>query len=201
MQWHASISYNLSNDQRKWQVTGELYWKSDLSLFFRKVIRLWRYLLGLISRRLLEPQRSIRQCSAWRSSDGKRPQLLNCVLCKSEKHPLYACTRFKAMSHDGMITVIKDNDLCMNCPNIVPASANARNVRSNTILSFTSILRKASKESSCQTHLPSNLLSPTPQLDLCQTPYSWHVKFLSILLMVCCSQGSCRTFGSNSATA
>ena len=39
----------------------------------------------------------------------------SCVLCKSEKHPLYACTRFKAMSHDRMITVIKDNDLCMNC--------------------------------------------------------------------------------------
>ena len=35
----------------------------------------------------------------------------SCVLCKSEKHPLYACTRFKAMSHDRMITVIKVRSL------------------------------------------------------------------------------------------
>ena len=38
----------------------------------------------------------------------------NCFkLCSVQngKHPLYACTRFKAMSHDKMITVIKENDL------------------------------------------------------------------------------------------
>ena len=128
---------------------------SDFSLFFRQVIRLRKYLLWPISRRLLEPQRSTATVGAW-SSDGKRSQLLNCVLCKSERHLLYACTHFKATSHDGMITVIKGTFVWIaHCPSL----------RSRTILSFTSIPRKASKESSCQTHLPSNLLSPTPQLD------------------------------------
>ena len=102
----------------------------------------------------------------------------NCVLCKTERHPLYACTRFKAMSHDKMIAAIKENNLCMNCLKSghfsnVPASASARNVRSFTILSFTLILRKVTKESSHQTHLLCNLLSPPiPQLDLRQTPSS-----------------------------
>ena len=39
----------------------------------------------------------------------------SCVLCKTEKHPLYACTRFKNLSHDKMIATIKENHLCMNC--------------------------------------------------------------------------------------
>ena len=39
----------------------------------------------------------------------------NCVLCKTDKHPMYACTRFKSLSHDKMISTLKANDLCMNC--------------------------------------------------------------------------------------
>ena len=37
-----------------------------------------------------------------------------CVVCKDEKHPLYACTRFKALSHGRKIATLKEN-LCMNC--------------------------------------------------------------------------------------
>ena len=39
----------------------------------------------------------------------------NCSLCKNEKHPLYVCPRFKALSHDKMVSTLKDNKCCMNC--------------------------------------------------------------------------------------
>ena len=39
----------------------------------------------------------------------------NCILCKNEKHPLYVCVRFKALVHDKMVSMLKDNKLCMNC--------------------------------------------------------------------------------------
>ena len=39
----------------------------------------------------------------------------NCPLCKNEKHPLYVCARFKALSHDKMMAVLKENKLCLNC--------------------------------------------------------------------------------------
>lgn len=38
-----------------------------------------------------------------------------CILCKPEKHPLYACPRFKVLSRDKMVSIIRDNELCMNC--------------------------------------------------------------------------------------
>jgi hypothetical protein len=31
----------------------------------------------------------------------------DCVLCKGEKHPLYACVRFKALAHDKMVSTLK----------------------------------------------------------------------------------------------
>ena len=39
----------------------------------------------------------------------------SCVLCKTDKHPLYACFRFKSLSHDKMISTLKANNLCINC--------------------------------------------------------------------------------------
>ena len=39
----------------------------------------------------------------------------NCVLCATIKHPLYACPIFKSLSHDEMISTLKDNKLCLNC--------------------------------------------------------------------------------------
>ena len=39
----------------------------------------------------------------------------DCVICKTTKHPLYACNEFKAMSHDGRMRVLKVNRLCVNC--------------------------------------------------------------------------------------
>ena len=40
---------------------------------------------------------------------------VNCILCKNDKHPLYACTRFKSLSHDKMMSTLKANSLCINC--------------------------------------------------------------------------------------
>ena len=39
----------------------------------------------------------------------------NCVLCKSEKHPLYACSKFKSLPHDNKMSTLKSNGLCLNC--------------------------------------------------------------------------------------
>ena len=38
-----------------------------------------------------------------------------CVLCQPAKHTLYACPRFKQMSHGEMIDTLKSHNLCMNC--------------------------------------------------------------------------------------
>lgn len=39
----------------------------------------------------------------------------NCLVCKTVRHPLYACPRFHAMSRDNMLTTIRNNSLCFNC--------------------------------------------------------------------------------------
>ena len=39
----------------------------------------------------------------------------NCVACKTERHPLYACPRFKLMTHDQKISTLKSNGMCLNC--------------------------------------------------------------------------------------
>ena len=39
----------------------------------------------------------------------------NCPVCVTEKHPLYVCTKFKAMSHDNKLQAVKTNCLCTNC--------------------------------------------------------------------------------------
>ena len=37
------------------------------------------------------------------------------ILCQNEKHPLYVCPKFKSLSHDQKVSLLKDNNLCMNC--------------------------------------------------------------------------------------
>lgn len=39
----------------------------------------------------------------------------HCVICTSERHPLYTCPKFKAMSHDDKTSTLKGNKLCLNC--------------------------------------------------------------------------------------
>ena len=40
---------------------------------------------------------------------------VNCTLCKTVQHPLYSCTRFKNLSHEDKISVLKANNTCFNC--------------------------------------------------------------------------------------
>lgn len=39
----------------------------------------------------------------------------DCLVCKTDKHPLYMCQQFKALSHDQKISIVKKNGICMNC--------------------------------------------------------------------------------------
>ena len=38
-----------------------------------------------------------------------------CVMCPTEKHPLYLCPKFKLLSHERKMSLLKSNDICMNC--------------------------------------------------------------------------------------
>lgn len=33
----------------------------------------------------------------------------NCILCSTEKHPLYVCSKFRALTHDKMVSLLKTN--------------------------------------------------------------------------------------------
>lgn len=39
----------------------------------------------------------------------------NCVACKSDKHPLYACSKFRALPHGNKISLLKAHSMCLNC--------------------------------------------------------------------------------------
>ena len=39
----------------------------------------------------------------------------HCIICKTDKHPLYLCSQFKALTHPENISLLKSNDICMNC--------------------------------------------------------------------------------------
>ena len=62
-----------------------------------------------------------------------------CVVCRSEKHPLYACSKFRGMPHDDMVSALRANGLCMNClgPNhFVNLYTNANFATNPTTLSY-----------------------------------------------------------------
>ena len=65
----------------------------------------------------------------------------NCVVCKTEKYPLYVCAKFKALSHDEKNFMLKTNNLCVNC--LAGTRSNAsqptsvRFATNHTTLSFT----------------------------------------------------------------
>ena len=46
---------------------------------------------------------------------GTASPVVNCVVCDSGNHPLYACPKFKALSHDQMMSTLRTHNLCMNC--------------------------------------------------------------------------------------
>ena len=38
-----------------------------------------------------------------------------CLVCEADKHPLYACPKFKAMPHETKLSTLKAHNLCSNC--------------------------------------------------------------------------------------
>ncbi len=48
-------------------------------------------------------------------SHVEQSSINNCVLCKSEKHLLYSCSKFLALPHNSKMSVLKSHDLCINC--------------------------------------------------------------------------------------
>ena len=38
-----------------------------------------------------------------------------CVVCKNVSHPLFSCGKFKALPHERMMSIVKSNELCLNC--------------------------------------------------------------------------------------
>ncbi len=53
--------------------------------------------------------------TSYDASHVEQSSINNCVLCKSEKHPLYSCSKFRALPHISKMSVLKSNDLCINC--------------------------------------------------------------------------------------
>ena len=39
----------------------------------------------------------------------------NYIVCGTREHPLYACTIFKSLSHEKMLSTLRDNNYCLNC--------------------------------------------------------------------------------------
>jgi len=89
----------------------------------------------------------------------------DCVVCKNDKHPLYVCPKFKSLPHDRMMTILKENKLCMNC--LRPGhfvgqckSITANNVRSLTTHFYMWILRRHYPV------LPNHLMTILPAVGL-----------------------------------
>lgn len=38
-----------------------------------------------------------------------------CIACKTTKHPLHHCSTFRALPHNDMVSLLKANNLCLNC--------------------------------------------------------------------------------------
>ena len=38
-----------------------------------------------------------------------------CISCKSERHPLYLCSKFRSLSHADKISLLKSSNYCLNC--------------------------------------------------------------------------------------
>ena len=41
--------------------------------------------------------------------------LNNCISCKQEKHQLYACTKFRSLSHAEKTDLLRSKNYCLNC--------------------------------------------------------------------------------------
>ena len=64
-----------------------------------------------------QPQNHHNKVAAFNSVDNEPGTRSKCPVCISDRHPLYSCAKFKSLSHDEKVSVLKKNNLCMNCLN------------------------------------------------------------------------------------
>ena len=64
-----------------------------------------------------QPQNHHNKVAAFNSVDNEPGTRIKCPVCISDRHPLYSCAKFKLLSHDEKVSVLKKNNLCMNCLN------------------------------------------------------------------------------------
>ncbi len=99
-----------------------------------------------------------------------------CATCKKEKHPLYFCQKFKSLSHDQMISTLKENNLCMNCLNSGHFVKQCKSMHR---------CRTCQKPHHTLLHVDPKTIRKSPQTLLRNwslVPYSWLVVFSSVLL-------------------
>ena len=60
-----------------------------------------------------EHKRATRQIAAHPGSVSDSST--NCVACKTEKHSLYTCPKFKGLPNDKMLSTVRSNNLSLNC--------------------------------------------------------------------------------------
>ena len=63
-----------------------------------------------LTRKSLNHCKTVASCTA-----NCDPSSNRCILCKTEKHPLYSCQKFRSLPHEEKISTIKVNNMCMNC--------------------------------------------------------------------------------------
>ena len=62
-----------------------------------------------------EIKRSLIPVKPVASFAGAADPITSCISCKTGKHPLYICPKFKSLTHDKMLLVLRTNNLCLNC--------------------------------------------------------------------------------------
>ena len=61
------------------------------------------------NKRPFHPPKSVTAFATNHESGG------TCTICKTERHPLYSCPKFRSLTHDKRTSAVKASNSCMNC--------------------------------------------------------------------------------------
>ena len=153
-------------------------------------------------RKVQPPRKSTPRSAMAFSANAQETTLSNCSLCKTTKHPLYACPRFKLLPHDQMLSTIRTSNICMNC--LKPGHF-ARNCSSNnrcrrcqkphhTLLH--SETKQATEQSSERTTPSTPTVAPStlavaPTVPTCAQSGSGSALLMTCQMLVHSPDGSC----------
>ncbi len=132
LQQHLRALYASDCEPLSWVITSTILLKLDPSTLFewqkhtQMVTKVPHFtdLLDFIDMRARASESTSKRAPARENPSKKvsanfvlnsEPSYSRCLLCKTERHPLYFCSKFKNMSHDQKLSVIRSNSLCMNC--------------------------------------------------------------------------------------